>query len=64
MQADNQNHNSGQFTTKEDQEQFNSWNKQQIYEAYLSEHSARLNLNKEVNRLHAKIADIRRAIGG
>ena len=52
---------NGAFMIKEAQEQFNSWTKEQIYKAYLSEYSARIKLNKEVNRLHAKLADIRRA---
>lgn len=44
---------------EEQQRQFDSWTKEQIYEAYLSENRARMNLNKEVNRLRRKIAEVK-----
>lgn len=48
------------FGFDEDQQrQFDSWTKEQIYEAYLAENRARINLNKEVNKLRRKIAEIK-----
>ena len=38
---------------------FNGWTKEQIYEAYLSEHEARVLLNQEVNRLGRRLAEIK-----
>jgi len=37
----------GMFTTKKDQEQFDNWTKEEIYEAYLVENRVRIRLNKE-----------------
>ena len=49
----------GQFTTKEDQEKFNSWTKEQIYEAYLTEVSARKQLNSICNQQQRILARIK-----
>jgi len=49
----------GMFTTKEDKQKFDNWTKETIYEAYLLEVEARLTLNKEVNRLNRRLAEIR-----
>jgi len=46
------------FLTENDKERYQSWSKEQIFEAYLSEHYARVELNIEVNRLNRKIAEI------
>jgi len=50
---------TGMFTTKEDKQKFDNWTKETIYEAYLLEVEARLTLNKEVNRLNRRLAEIR-----
>ena len=46
---------TGMFMTKQDQEQFDSWSKEQIYEAYLLEHKARVKLNKENIKLSQRL---------
>ncbi len=51
----------GMFTDKKAQEKFDKWSKEDIYEAYLVEAESRAILNKEVNRLNRKIAEIRYA---
>jgi hypothetical protein len=48
--------------TEEEMKIFNSWTKEQIYEAYLSENITRKKLNKEVNDLKRKIISIRYSI--
>ena len=45
--------------TKEQQERFDKWNKEDIYIAYLTEYEARKKLNAEVNDLRRKIAEIK-----
>jgi len=50
---------NGMFLTKHDEWQFNNWTKEQIYEAYLTEVETRKMLNKELNRLNRKLAEIR-----
>ena len=47
------------FLTKEDKVQFDSWTKEQIYEAYLAEHKMRVKLNSDLNDIRRKIAYIR-----
>lgn len=54
---------SGIFTTKEEEQKYNMWSKIQIYEAYLVEAKARQTLNKEVNRLNRKLAEIKYLTG-
>ena len=49
----------GMFMTKEDQERFDAWSKEDIYEAYIVEQKERKRLNTEVNKLGRKIAEIR-----
>lgn len=44
---------------KEDKEKFDSWTKEQIYEAYLSEYEARRFLEQSNKRLERKLAKIR-----
>ena len=50
---------TGIFSSKEEQEKFDSWTKEEIYEAYLAENQARVMLNKEVNKLKRKLAEVR-----
>ena len=57
--ADNQNHSIIQFLTKEDQEKFDSWTKEQIYEAYLLQVKANKQIIKERNNLRRKLAEVR-----
>ena len=38
---------------------FNSWTKEQVYEAYLSERQARMNITVENNNLKRQLAEIR-----
>ena len=38
---------------------YDSWTKEQIYEAYLLEHYARVKLNKRINELEDKLSFIR-----
>ena len=52
---------TGMFSNKKAQDKFDKWSKEDIYEAYLVENQARVALNKEVNRLSRKIAEIRHA---
>ena len=52
---------TGMFTDKKAQEKFDKWSKEDIYEAYLVEAESRAILNKKVNRLNRKIAEIRYA---
>ncbi len=52
---------TGIFTDKKAQAKFDKWSKEDIYEAYLVEAESRAILNKEVNRLNRKIAEIRYA---
>jgi len=47
------------FLTKEDELQFDSWTKEQVYEAYLIEVEARKLANQEVNRLGRRLAEIK-----
>ena len=56
---DNQNPNTIQFTTKEEQEQFDRWTKEQIYEAYLLEVKARKRREAEVIRVNRILAEVR-----
>ena len=44
---------------KYEQEEFDSWTKEQVYEAYLSEYYARLKLNEQVNDLRRQLAKIK-----
>lgn len=48
-----------QFTTKEDQEKFDKWTKEEIYEAYLAEVAARKQLNSICNQQQRILARIR-----
>ena len=48
-----------EFLTEKDKDRYDSWSKPQIYEAYLSETHARVELNIEVNRLRRKLAEIK-----
>ena len=50
---------TGMFLTKDDKEKYDSWEKIDIYEAYLAEVVLKHKLNKEVNRLGRKLAEIR-----
>jgi len=50
---------SGVSMTKEEREVFDKWTKEQIYEAYMLEVRHSKQLNKEVNRLTQKIAEVR-----
>ena len=50
------------FETKEEERAFNQMDKYDIYVAYMQEYNERVRLNKEVNRLHTVMAEIRRAI--
>jgi len=51
------------FLNKEDKEKYEKWTKQDIYEAYLAETEARKALNKEVNKLGRRLAEIRYKAG-
>lgn len=42
-----------------EKELYDGWNKEDIYQAYLSEHKARVLLNQEVNRLGRRLAEIK-----
>ncbi len=53
---------TGMFSTKEAQDKYDEWSKDDIYEAYLSENRLRVELNKEVNKLRRVIIDIKHAI--
>lgn len=44
---------------KYEKEEYDSYTKEQIYEAFISEYHARLKLNKEVNELRRVIAKIK-----
>ena len=55
---------TGAFLTKEDKDTFDKYTKEQIYEAYLIEFKERERLNKEVNRLGRKLAEIKFMAGG
>lgn len=50
---------SGIFTNQEDKDRFDSYTKEQIYEAYLLEHKERKRLTKEVNKLRTRLAEIK-----
>jgi len=50
---------TGVSMTKEEQEIFDKWTKEQIYEAYLLEVNHSKQLNNEVNRLRQKLAEVR-----
>ena len=50
---------TGMFLTKDDKDKFDKWTKEEIYEAYLAEVVLKHKLNKEVNRLGRKLAEIR-----
>jgi len=50
---------TGISLTKEEQEIFDKWTKEQIYEAYLLEVKHSKMLNVEVNRLRIKMAEVR-----
>jgi len=47
------------FMSRKDQDRFDSWDKKQIYEAYLIERQAREQLRLESVRLNRKLAEIR-----
>jgi len=47
------------ITSLADQEKFDSYSKEQIYLAYLTEYQERIKANKEVNRLQRLLAEIR-----
>lgn len=47
------------FLTKEDEERFNSWTKEQIYEAYIAEAEARKLLAEQLNKLQERLAAVR-----
>jgi len=44
--------------SKEEKELYDSWDKEQIYEAYVAEHRIRLGLNKELNKERLKNKEI------
>ena len=50
------------FKSKHDEWKFNNWTKEDIYEAYLSEHETRMTLTKELNKLHRKLAEVRHLV--
>ena len=45
--------------TVDEQEVFDSWTKEQIYEAYIAEREARLALNIELNKTNRLLAEIK-----
>lgn len=45
--------------TDEQQKKFDSWSKLDIYEAYLAEHKARKQLNKQLNDTRREIAKMK-----
>ena len=47
------------FMSKKDKERYDSWTKEQVYEAYLSEREARVKLNIEVNATNRLVAEIK-----
>ena len=49
----------GMFLTDEDEARFESYTKEQIYEAYLTEYVTRKKHEEEVVRLKRRIAEIR-----
>ena len=50
---------NGMFSTKEDQEKFDTWTKEQIYEAYLLQVKANKQIIQERNNLRRKLAEVR-----
>ena len=50
---------NGMFLTKEDEERYNKYTKEDIYKAYLLEVETRKRLNIEVNKLHRQMAELR-----
>ncbi len=50
---------SGMFMSEKDQERYDSWDKMQIYQAYLSEREARVSLNIEMNATNRILAEIK-----
>ena len=49
----------GMFMTDKDKEKFDSWTKEQIYEAYLLEVEKSNKINKELNVANRLIAEIK-----
>ena len=47
------------FMTEKDKERFDSWSKEQIYEAYLVEREARVNMNIKLNATNRLLAEIK-----
>ena len=48
-----------EFISTEDRERFDSWSKEQVYAAYLSERHARVAMNIELNRTNRRLAEIK-----
>jgi|SaaInlStandDraft_4_1057021.scaffolds.fasta_scaffold01837_5 hypothetical protein len=48
--------------TEEEQEKLDSWTKEEIYEAYLTEYNARVLLNKEMNKQKLKLKEIEHSV--
>lgn len=49
--------------TPKQQERFDKWSKEQIYEAYLIEHEARKQSEARFKRLNMRMAAIRASVG-
>ena len=47
-----------------EKEQLESWSKIQVYEAYLTEHYARVELNIQLNKVNRTLAEIKFIAGG
>ena len=55
---------NGLFISSEDQQAFDNYSKEQIYEAYLAEYQARKKLNAELNSVRRKMAEVRHLVRG
>lgn len=55
---------TGQFLTEEEEKQYDSWSKYQIYAAYMVEEATRKKLQKENNSLRRKLAELRFMLKG
>lgn len=48
-----------EFKKEEDKVKYNSWSKEQIYRAYLSERETRVSLNIQINKTNRRLAEIK-----
>jgi len=45
--------------TKEEKSLYDSWSKESVYKAYISEHRTRTNLNEELNKTRRQLIEIK-----